>query len=287
MSPVNTWLDIGETAFVTLNVNSGVDIHQVHAAVSYNTSVVQVIDEDVVAPGVQVLPGPFPGDDVAGAVLQNTVSSGIINYQYELDSGEVSGSGTVATIQFLALANGSADLAWSVRQFTDANGVMSNPSGSTAVLLVGIVDTPTPQSTATATITSTPTRTPTPAPTGTTTSTPAATGTPTRTATITPTSTGTPAATSTPRVTILQDSNTTPAAGRRAGVDPSQTGRANGLPDAGNDGPSIQWWRWTFFVAALLFGIAGWFFTFALHHGNREVVLLDKWDRGRRRRGRS
>jgi hypothetical protein len=29
---------------------------------------------------------------------------------------------------------------------------------------------------------------------------------------------------------------------------------------------------------------AGWFFTFALHAGNREVVLMDRHDRRRRRR---
>jgi hypothetical protein len=43
-------------------------------------------------------------------------------------------------------------------------------------------------------------------------------------------------------------------------------------------------WRWIFFLAALLFGIAGWFFTFAFHHGQREVIIVDRFDRRRGRR---
>jgi hypothetical protein len=81
---------------------------------------------------------------------------------------------------------------------------------------------------------------------------------------------------------VIEDSN----AGEppRSGVDPSQTSRANGLPSAGNEGPGVQWWRWVFFLAALMLGIAGWFFTFAVHYGDREPVLVDKFDRFRRHR---
>jgi hypothetical protein len=33
-----------------------------------------------------------------------------------------------------------------------------------------------------------------------------------------------------------------------------------------------------------MLALAGWFFTFALHTGDKEVVLTDRWDRRRRRR---
>jgi hypothetical protein len=69
-------------------------------------------------------------------------------------------------------------------------------------------------------------------------------------------------------------------------TDPSQAARAQGLPTAGNEGPPIQWWRWTFFAAALMLGFAGWFFTFAVHYGDRDVVLMDRFDAARRKRGR-
>lgn len=300
MNPANSSLDVGDSVALTLDLG-GLDIHEVHLGVTYNPSVVQVVDADAGTAGVQVLPGPFPGDDTAGDVLQNTVSSGIINYQYALDSNdEVSGNGTVATVQFQAVANGNANLAWSVRAITDGNGATTTASGSAAIVVVGSIpptetpaptDTPAPTNTAAA-ATNTPSAT---ATTG------AGTATATRTATVTRTATATrtaspvasataaahpPAsqieATSTPRITVVSNSNDRP----RNGVDPAQTGRANGLPDAGNDGPSIQWWRWTFFGGALMLAVAGWFFTFAVHYGDREVVLTDAWEARRRKHRR-
>jgi len=293
MNPANTSLDAGEDVTLTLDLG-GIDIHEVHLGVTYNASVVQVVDADGATAGVQVLPGPFPGDDAAGAVLQNTVSSGIINYQYALDGDdEVSGNGTVATVQFHAVANGNANLAWSVRTISDGNGATSAASGSAAIIVVGgAIPTSTPAPTDTpAPATSTPTTEPTVA--ATSTSAASSTATRTNTATRTPTSTRTaspvatatlanpPAsaieATATPRITVISNSNKP-----KNGVDPSQTDRANGLPSAGSDGPAIQWWRWSFFGGALMLAVAGWFFTFAVHYGDKEVVLMDGWEARRK-----
>jgi hypothetical protein len=292
MNPANTSLDVGDSVTMTLDLG-GLDIHEVHLGVTYNASVVQVVDADAGSAGVQVLPGPFPGDDAAGQVLQNTVSAGIINYQYALDNNdEVSGNGTVATVQFTAVANGTANLAWSVRAITDGNGATTTASGSAAILVVGSIpptqtpaptDTPAPTNTAAP---DTPAATNTPGGSVTATRTPTATRTATRTAT--PTPEFPPASevepTSTPRITIISNSNASPTA--RGGVDPSQTDRANGLPDAGTEGPGIQWWRWSFFGGALMLAIAGWFFTFAMHYGDREVVLMDGWEARRKQHQR-
>jgi len=292
MNPANTSLDVGDSVAMTLDLG-GIDIHEVHLGVTYNPSVVQVVDADAGAAGVQVLPGPFPGDDTAGQVLQNTVSAGIINYQYALDGNdEVSGNGTVATVQFNAVANGNANLAWSVRTITDGSGATTTASGSAAILVVGSIpptetpaptDTPAPTNTAAAT--DTPPSTSTPSGSATPTRTPTATRTATRTAT--PTAGFPPASevepTSTPRIRVISNSNASPTA--RGGVDPSQTDRANGLPDAGTEGASIQWWRWSFF-GALMLAIAGWFFTFAMHYGDREVVLMDGWEARRKKHQR-
>ena len=289
MTPPNTALSVGQDVSITLDVSAASSVHEVHLAVTYNPAVVQVVDAD---PGgaVQVLPGVFPGDGSNGSVLQNIVSSGIINYQYALDaSNETSGGGTVATVQFHAIANGNANIAWSTRQLIDANGVIVTPNASAAVLVVGIAlpaptDTPAPTATPPPSSTPTPVDTSTPAATPTRQSAPA-----TRTATRTPAATATPTGTATARITVLQNSNvgtSTPARGAppRSGVDPAQSSRANGLPSAGNDGPGIQWWKWTFFAAALMLAGAGWFFTFALHAGDKDVVLTDRFDRRRRRR---
>jgi hypothetical protein len=83
---------------------------------------------------------------------------------------------------------------------------------------------------------------------------------------------------------VLQNSNQpTQTIDQKLGVEAASSGPNSTLPNAGNGSSSTQWWRWTFFGAALMLGIAGWFFTFALHHSDRDVVLLDRHDRRRRR----
>jgi hypothetical protein len=291
MNPSSNSLEVGDTVAITFDVDGSIDVHRVAIAVTYNASVIQAVDANAGAPGMQILPGAFPGTDTEGAVTQNSVSAGIINYQYELDgSAEVSGDGTIATVQFLAVANGNANLAWSVRTFADGNDATTTPSASAAVIAVGAVPTNTPALTdtpaSTQTNTSTPVPTDTPDGTSTPTRTPTATRTATRTATPRPSTTATTAApTATARITILQNANQPTPPRVTNNTNPAQAARADGLPSAGNEGPDVQWWRWTFFAAALLLGFAGWFFTFAMHYGDREPVLTDRFDI-RRRRGR-
>lgn len=285
MNPPNSTLDIGDTVNVTIDLDV-TNLNRVAVGISYDTAVLQVVDEDGGTAGTQILDGPFPG---GGAVTQNDVSAGIINYQYQVaGTSEVSGSGTLATVQFLALAEGSGDLTFTMRQFEDGSGVIANASTAAAIIYVGTPPTSTPAPTDTPT--NTPVATNTPGPTDT----PTVTRTPTATRTVTPTgtpaSTNTPAPTATARITVIADTNSAPPASSsdapRGGVDPSQPSRANGLPGAGNEGPAIRWWRWTFFAAALMLGAAGWFFTFAVHYGDRDVVLMDRFDAQRRRTGR-
>ena len=289
MSPSNIYLDLGESIAVTIIINGGQDIHEVHFALAYDPGVVEVVDAEAGQAGVQVLKGPFPDSSVPGTILQNVVSGGVITYQYVLPSGEMdAGSGTVATVQFLGVGAGSANFSWQVIQIVDSGGVPFSGGGSAASLVVG-VDTPTPGPTNTATPGPGPSDTPVPAATATPepTSTPAdATATPVEPSSTPPaTSTGTPiAATTTPRITVVQDSNQGEPPQSSIGVDPSQTDRAGGLPSAGIGGAGIAWWRWVFFLAALAFGVAGWFFTLAVYKGSREVVLIDKGDRRRKRR---
>ncbi len=285
MNPPNSTLNMGDTVLVTIDLNV-TTMNRVAVGISYDTSVLQVVDSDGGTAGTQILAGPFPG---GGTVTQNDVSAGIINYQYQVaGTSEVSGSGTLATVQFLALAQGSGDLTFTVRQLEDGSGVIANATTAAAIIYVGTPPTSTPAPT------DTPTNTPTVTNTPASTNTPGPTGTPTATRTVTPTgsptSTNTPAPTATPRINVIADANSAPPASSaespQNGVDPSQASRANGLPGAGNEGPGIRWWRWTFFAAALMLGAAGWFFTFAVHYGDRDVVLMDRFDAQRRKTGR-
>jgi hypothetical protein len=290
MSPSNIYLNAGDTVAITFVLSGASEVNSVNIALAYDPGVVQVIDANAGQGGVQILPGPFPSG--SGSELQNSVSGGTITYQYMLSGGaEDDGSGTVATAQFLALADGSADFAWVTTQLVDGEGVPVNAGGTVATLLVGSAS-PTPGVSDTPTNTPQPVATDTPIPAATTTPVATITGTatavpPTATATRPATSTataiaGTPTATQTAKVTIVATPNT--GEPPRSGVDPSQSDRAGGLPSAGSAESGIAWWRWVFFIGALMFGIAGWFFTLAVYNGSKEVVILDRFDRRRRRR---
>ncbi len=309
MSPGNSSINNGSDISLTLDIVGGANIHRVLLNLTFNPVVVQAVDANPGAGGVQILAGAFPGTTVVGSALQNDANNttGSITYEYALSapSGQSSGNGTVATVQFHAIAAGNANIQWTSAQFTDNAGANSAPSSSTAaVLMVGqsvptstatptgtATTTPSPTNTpaptdtpvpsATVTVTPTPTETTTPTtPSGTTTTTPTRTpsAVPTPPASSTPAATNTPAGTATPRVAVIADSNKPPL----SGVEPA--GKTPGLPSAGNSGPGIQWWRWIFFLAALMLAVAGWFFTFAIHYGDKEPILVDRGDRRRRRR---
>jgi hypothetical protein len=312
MSPGNSSINNGDDIAITFDVVGGANIHKVLLGVTFNPVVVQGVDANSGAGGVQILPGAFPGTTIVGSVLQNDVNNttGTIVYEYALSNPAAasSGNGTVATVQFHAIAAGNANIQWTASQFTDAASVNSAPSSSTAaVLMVGQAvatstpsltgtatntpapaetpaptDTPVPGATdtATATVTDAPTETETPDLTRTVTRTPSVVPTPPATSTAKPTNTPGAAGTATPRITVVDDSNK--AKPPQSGVE--QTGKTPGLPAAGNSGPGIRWWRWVFFLAALMLAAAGWFFTFAIHYGDREPVLVDRGDRRRRRR---
>ncbi|HLB24186.1 MAG TPA: cohesin domain-containing protein [Dehalococcoidia bacterium] len=292
MSPSNVYLDLGDAVSITLILNSGTDIHEVYFQLAYDPAVVQLIDAQGSQPGVQVLQGPFPDSASPGTMLQNTAAGGIITYQYVLPGAdEDSGTGTVATAQFVAIGNGSAAFQWQTLQLVDAGGTPTAATGTVGTLLVG-ADTPTPGPTDTPTITPAPTNTavatdtPTPGATSTPAETETAAATSTgvaATATASPAATNTAAPTSTPKITVVADSNQGKPP-QSSAVDPAQSDRAGGLPSAGSAGGGISWWRWIFFLAALMFGIAGWFFTLAVYNGSKEVVLVDRFDKRRRRR---
>jgi hypothetical protein len=288
MSPSTISLAPSESVAITVILNSGVDIHEVHLALGYDPTIVQLVDAQAGQAGVQVLQGPFPEGTAPGTMLQNTASGGFIAYQYVLPAGESdAGTGTVLTMQFVALAAGNANLTWLTTQVVDAAGVPATLTGTAASLVVGAVstpvatDTPAPLATATETPAPAATETPTSAATATGTTEPTATATQPATATATATK---PAATATPKITVVEDSNQGLPPQSSGGVDPSQSDRAGGLPSAGIADGGIAWWRWVFFLAALMFGIAGWFFTLAVYNGSQEVVLIDRFDKRRRRK---
>jgi hypothetical protein len=157
MSPGNSSINDGDDISITFDVTGGVNVHSVLLGVSFNPVVVQAVDANAGAGGVQILPGAFPGTTLVGTVLQNDVDNdnGTITYEYILSNpaSQASGNGTVATVQFHAIAAGNANIQWTTGEFSDSASASADASSSAAaVLMVGQeVATSTPSATRTPT----------------------------------------------------------------------------------------------------------------------------------------
>jgi len=234
---------------------------------TFDHSVLEVVDADPGRAGVQIYTGTFPCPSEGPCVVQtNTADNteGTIEYDVTLanPAPPVSGSGTLATICFRAKATGTSPVALQSAALwgpgPSDNIVTTTASGE---VQVGEAATDTPQPTPTSA--STATRTPT--------GTPRATNTPAPTRT--PKPTNTPAPTKTPKSTAtpkppMEKPESTKAAVAAAAAQPTPPGGA--LPSAGTGEMPGQMWRWFFLSGAVVMGFATWAFTFRFYARQKE-----------------
>ncbi len=119
ISPAEALVTCGEIVPVEIRINNVQGLYGVDVRVTYDPSIVEVVDANPTAPGVQIEPGNFP--DVGGSqgmVQVNNVDTaqGTISYAaIRLNPAEPQdGSGVIATIKFGGKTNGTSpvNLAW-------------------------------------------------------------------------------------------------------------------------------------------------------------------------------
>ncbi len=186
LSPSSGTYASGSTFTINVLLNTtgasidGVDVRYLR----FNPSVLQVVDSNSSASGVQINPG-----SLMPITLTNTVDNqnGLVTFSQIVAGGQhYQGSGTLLSITFRAVNGGTASLSFDAASgvTTDTNvasagtDVLSPPSGATFSISGVITPTPTPTPTPTGTgagagaggggaVTPTPTSTTTPTPTGT------------------------------------------------------------------------------------------------------------------------
>lgn len=110
ISPATQSVHVGDTFTVSININTsgatidGVDIRYLN----YNPALLEVQDADSTTAGVQIAPGALMPVTVANSV--NASTGKILFSQVVMGGGGYSGSGTLATITFKALAVGTANI---------------------------------------------------------------------------------------------------------------------------------------------------------------------------------
>jgi hypothetical protein len=115
---------VGDTFDVDIIVSDLVDLYGISLELTFNPSILEVIDADPGATGVQITPGNCPVPDF---ILQNSVDNilGTINYDATslAPSLPCNGTGVVATISFHALALGTSLIHFNSWLLSDTNGV--------------------------------------------------------------------------------------------------------------------------------------------------------------------
>jgi len=137
INPVSANITIDETVVVDVVVEGESDLYGVALELTFDPTLVEVVDADTGTAGVQITPGSCP---VADFVVQNTVnnSTGVINYDAASLSptAACNGTGVVASITFRGLSEGTSPVHYNSWLLADSNGLSitaSTQDGSVTV----------------------------------------------------------------------------------------------------------------------------------------------------------
>lgn len=282
--PASFALQPGQTVNLNVHIDQVVDLYGLDIYLRFDPSVLEVVDADPGASGVQLSPGNFP-DPATGFVFMNTANNTTGDIRYVLillhPAPAATGSGIAVRITFRARALGSSNVNFEDLGLVNKSGepVSALRAGATLTVAYPPTITPTPTATvppsSTPTLTMTPTSTSTPTLTPTITLTPSATPTPTETRpTSTPSVTPTPSPTlptSTPSVTPTPTQSPTPTV--TATLGPSATPTLTPTPglcqELVTNGGFETNEAWVFGNTAA----RGQYSTVRAHTGNRSVRL--------------
>ncbi len=276
VDPDGAQVQVDDIVDVNIVISNVSNLYSASFHLSFDPSILEVVDADGDHQGTQVFPGNFPGPwNQPGTVQTNLADNGAgtISYDFTLVDGatSVSGGGTLARIRFHAIGTGTTGLTFTSADLwgptpgvpipvTTLDGTLTVEDAPTETP----VDTDTPQPTAT-TAPATATHTPAATATSGVTNTPTETRTPKATAT--PKNTATPRSTQTPKPPkSAPDATLTPGgAAAAAGATPTGT-----LPHAGTGNMPSQVWRWFFLSGTVILGLATWAFTFRFYARQKE-----------------
>jgi LysM repeat protein len=107
LTPVYQSIGVGQVATVTLWINQVDDLYRYQAAIVFDPAVLEVIDADVIQPGIQTELGTFLESDYVQQNKADNSVGGLICVVSQLPpSPAVSGSGALFTIAFKGKARG-------------------------------------------------------------------------------------------------------------------------------------------------------------------------------------
>ena len=217
-------IEAGSTGAVDILVENVTGLYGVEFEITFDPTVVEVVDADPDSDGVQIQPGDFLSPDW---FLDNTVDNdkGTISYalcQWGASQPSQSGDGVLSVITFRGKAVGTSPIHFAHVLLAAKNGMTIQASAEDGQIVISAEPAPAgaPTPVPTETRTSTPTATPAP---------------PTSTPTATPTATPAPpmsTPTATPTATPIRPTSTPPATTLLEATDPPAVAPSSVLPGA-------------------------------------------------------
>ena len=141
LSPSDSAVSIGGQVSVDIVVENVSNLYGIALDISFNPSLVAVVDMNSGEAGVQITPGSCPVPNyVAKNSTDNTI--GLIEYDVSSVSPSVpcNGSGTIATITFEGKATGTSALHFDSWLLSDTDGIEISASATDGTINVGEVD---------------------------------------------------------------------------------------------------------------------------------------------------
>ena len=124
INPVSANITVDETVVVDVAVEGVSDLYGVALELTFDQTLVEVVDADTGTGGVQIATGSCPAPDF---VVRNAVdnSTGMINYDVSslAPTQACNGTGVVASITFRGLAEGTSSVHFNAWLLADSNGI--------------------------------------------------------------------------------------------------------------------------------------------------------------------
>ncbi len=145
--PATSTIQVGETVVVSVTVENVSNLFGAEFHLSFDASILEVVDADAGTGGIQISMGDFLAPDFVAQNLADN-ATGTIDFAISqmAPHAAVSGSGTLATITFKGKAAGTASVSFTSVLLADAGGgqIPSSSQNATVTVTSGATATPSP-----------------------------------------------------------------------------------------------------------------------------------------------
>lgn len=118
---------VGDTINFNIRIGNVSNLYAAEVHLTFDTALLQVLDDDDVQAGVQILPGSLFPSTRPSYVVQNQAdqTAGTVDFAMTMldPATPVSGAGTLATVRFSARQAGTATLQWTMVKLADPTGL--------------------------------------------------------------------------------------------------------------------------------------------------------------------